>query len=56
MDKFPTAEEILGLDEPIPPSLSSVLLKLQLSFQIGVFLRLKELNLQQKDFSMLDHR
>ena len=53
MDRCPTAEEILGLDEPIPPSLSSVLLKLQLSFQIGVFLRLKELNLQQKDLAKL---
>lgn len=53
MKRCPTAEETLGPDKPIPPSLSSVLLKLQLSFQIGVFLRLKELNLQQKDLAKL---
>lgn len=53
MKRCPTAEETLGPDKLIPPSLSSVLLKLQLSFQIGVFLRLKELNLQQKDLAKL---
>lgn len=53
MEKCPTAEEILGLDEPLPPNIDTVQFKLMLDFSIAVFVRLEELGLKQKDLAEL---
>lgn len=53
MAKKITAEEILGLDEPLPPNVDTILFKLMLDFSIGVFVRLEELGLKQKDLAEL---
>lgn len=53
MEKCPIAEEILGLDEPLPPNIDTVQFKLMLDFSIAVFVRLEELGLKQKDLAEL---
>lgn len=53
MTMYVTREEFLGRDEPLPPSVNTVLFKLMLDFEIEVYKRLKELGLKQKDLAEL---
>ena len=53
MTMYVTREEFLGRDEPLPPSVNTVLFKLMLDFSIEVYKRLEELGLKQKDLAEL---
>lgn len=46
-------EEFLGIDEPLAPTVDTVLFKLMLDFEVDVYMRLKELGLKQKDLAKL---